>query len=113
MLNSRREFLTQSGAGFASVGLSALLADELRAATPRRVAEQLGNKLRTARRGDDGTIDLDHRVGRAACRTDNPVRFRRNTDRIVRATGRIGDQGRTIKPRWSRPAVCNVNRAAE
>jgi len=31
---SRRDFLTQTGGGFASVALSALLADELRAATP-------------------------------------------------------------------------------
>ena len=32
---SRREFLTQTGGGFASVALSALLADELRAASPK------------------------------------------------------------------------------
>ena len=33
---SRRDFLTQTGGGFASVALSALLADELRAAAPKQ-----------------------------------------------------------------------------
>ena len=32
---SRREFLTQTGGGFASVALSALLAEELQAAAPK------------------------------------------------------------------------------
>ena len=39
MLNfTRREFLTRSGGGFASVALSALLAEELRAVTPKPAA---------------------------------------------------------------------------
>jgi hypothetical protein len=36
--NTRREFFSQTGSGFASVALSALLADELRAATPKSAA---------------------------------------------------------------------------
>ncbi len=35
MFQSRRDFLTQTGGGFASVALSALLAEELRAASPK------------------------------------------------------------------------------
>jgi len=42
---SRREFLNQTGSGFAGVALSALLADELRAATPRPLAIDVLNPL--------------------------------------------------------------------
>lgn len=45
MNTTRREFFTQSGTGFASVALSALLADELRAATPESNTPDLLNPL--------------------------------------------------------------------
>ena len=35
ILQSRRDFLTQTGGGFASVALAAMLAGELRAAKPQ------------------------------------------------------------------------------
>ena len=44
-LSSRREFFTQAGAGFAGVALSALLADEPRAAPPARLTIDAANPL--------------------------------------------------------------------
>ena len=96
---SRRDFLTQTGGGFASVALSALLADELRAAAPKQqpidplqtLAERLPHFAPKAKRviflfqyGGPSTFDLlDYKPELLKLHGQPvPASFKQNPDKV-------------------------------